>query len=205
MARFRFSIASLLLAVLTFGLAFAALREPTDPWDSAMLGLSLLLLLISTLFAVHRPGERRAYWLGFALFGWSYFVLSQISTIESRLPTTKGLAYLDSKIADRAFNMTFTIATTPTPGGPGQPVQAAAFMTTGTTLVTNQATGVRFWNAATGAPMAGPNGTSENFVRIGHSLLALVLAMIGGHLSRTLRGSSPSATDQVESSGTGAG
>jgi hypothetical protein len=200
MAWFRFSIASLLVAVLTFGLAFAALREPTDAWDSAMLGLSLLLLLGATIFAVHRTGNRRAYWLGFALFGWTYLVLSQISAIEPRLPTTKGLAYLDSKIADRAISMTFAFTTTATPSSPGQPVQAAAFIANGTTLVTNQATGVRFWNAATGAPMAGPNGSTENFVRIGHSLLALLLALIGANLSRYLHASSRTVTDQGESS-----
>jgi hypothetical protein len=42
---------------------------------------------------------------------------------------------------------------------------------------------VRFWNTATGKLLAGAGGTSENFLRIGHSLLALVMPLGGGHVS----------------------
>ena len=38
---------------------------------------------------------------------------------------------------------------------------------------------MRLWDAATGNLLAGPIGTSENFLRIGHSLLALVVAFLG--------------------------
>jgi hypothetical protein len=38
--------------------------------------------------------------------------------------------------------------------------------------------------------MSGWNGTTENFVRIGHSLCALVGAWVGGQLSRRLSRSS---------------
>jgi hypothetical protein len=38
----------------------------------------------------------------------------------------------------------------------------------------------------TRAALPGAGGTPENFVRIGHSLLALVMASIGGRLSRRL-------------------
>ena len=34
--------------------------------------------------------------------------------------------------------------------------------------------------------LAGSSGTTENFVRIGHSLLALIAAFLGGLLSRQL-------------------
>jgi hypothetical protein len=36
--------------------------------------------------------------------------------------------------------------------------------------------------------LAGSGGTSENFLRIGHSLIALLLAWLGGHVSRWLYG-----------------
>src|SRR4051812_42547469 len=70
MRRPRITIASLLGIVAFVGVASAALREPTEAWDSTLLGLTLLLLLTSVLFAVHRSGDRRAFWQGFALFGW---------------------------------------------------------------------------------------------------------------------------------------
>ena len=37
-----------------------------------------------------------------------------------------------------------------------------------------------------GGKTTGTNGTAENFMRIGHSLFALVLAHLGGHISKSL-------------------
>ena len=78
MRRIRFTIASLLGVVLFVAVAFAALRAATDAWDSGVFGLTLGLLLTSVLLAVHRAGGRRAYWLGFALFGGTYLGASLI-------------------------------------------------------------------------------------------------------------------------------
>ena len=61
---------------------------------------------------------------------------------------------------------------------------------------------VRLWDAATGRLLGGWSGTTENFVRIGHSLLALLVGWLGGqlsrHLCRTSRLSEPSAAVDVE-------
>ena len=94
MRRFRFSIAGLLGVALFVSVALAALRASTDAWDSGVLGLALLILLTATLLAVHRRDRKRAYWLGYALFGWVYLLVSQVPPLESRLPTTKGLVNL---------------------------------------------------------------------------------------------------------------
>ena len=42
------------------------------------------------------------FWLGFAVCGWIYMGLSVVPSIESRLVTTKALAYLDSKVPGRS-------------------------------------------------------------------------------------------------------
>ena len=81
MRRFRFSIASLLGVVLFISVALAALRDPTDAWDSGILGLILLSLLTAILLTVHRTDRQRAYWLGFSLFGWVYLVASLLPLI----------------------------------------------------------------------------------------------------------------------------
>src|SRR4051812_14732388 len=101
MKRIRFTIASLLVVVVVFAVGFTAMRESNEIWDSSLFSLTLGVLLISVLLAVHRTEARRSFWLGFATFGWIYLVLSLIPSIESRLLTTKGLAYLDSKVPDR--------------------------------------------------------------------------------------------------------
>ena len=96
MRRFRFHIGTLLILVLILGVGFAALRESDETWDSSIFSLTLGMLSVSILLAVHRTETRRAFWLGFALFGWTYVGLSLVPSIESRLLTTKALAYLDS-------------------------------------------------------------------------------------------------------------
>jgi len=45
---------------------------------------------------------------------------------------------------------------------------------------------LRIQDAATGKLIAGPGASSEHLMRIGHTLLALLIALLGGRLSRTL-------------------
>jgi len=45
-----------------------------------------------------------------------------------------------------------------------------------------------FPNILAGQSLTGSSGTTESFVRIGHSLLALIAAFVGGQLSRHLYG-----------------
>jgi hypothetical protein len=186
MRRFRFTIASLLGVVVFLAVAIASLREATDLWDCGVFTATAGLLLVSVLWAVHRTGLRRAFWLGFALFGWVYLVASLVPPVESRLLTTTGLHYVDSKVPGRNAILTFTVSA---PGGTvttNNAVGSFAFSTGGSTLAANQPGAVRIWSARTGKLLASPNGTTENFVRIGHSLLALIMAFFGGHLSRML-------------------
>ena len=98
MRRFRFHLGTLVILVLVLGVGFAALRESNEIWDSSIFSITLGVLLISILLAIHRTEKRRAFWLGFALFGAAYLGLSLVPSIESRLITTKVLAYLDSKV-----------------------------------------------------------------------------------------------------------
>ena len=95
MRHIRFSITSMLVIVLFVAVGFAALRESSDLWESGVFTRTLAALLISILLAVHRTDSRRAFWLGFALFGWTYLGLSLVPSTESRLMTTKALATLD--------------------------------------------------------------------------------------------------------------
>ena len=172
MRRFRFTIATLLVVVLLLAVGFAALRESNETWDSGLFTLTLGVLLISILLGVHRTEARRAFWLGFALFGLVYLALSLVPSIESRLITTKALTYLDAKVPGRTqgfFKIQFTAT-----GAPGNQ------------LTTSNLGTVKLWDAATGRLLGGWAGTTENFLRIGHSLIALLAGWSGGLLSRRL-------------------
>src|SRR5262249_27984270 len=98
MQRFRFNIAALVGLIFACGVAFAALKEASELWESAVFTLTILVFLIAALLAIHRSGERRQFWLGFVLFGGCSLALALIPSIEARLITSKGLAFLHSKL-----------------------------------------------------------------------------------------------------------
>jgi hypothetical protein len=186
MRNLRFTIARLLGVIFVLGVGFAALRESNDLWESRLFTVTLAVLLVSILLAVHRSGARRAFWIGFALLGWGYLTLSLIPLIEARLLTTKGLAYLDSKVPGRSSGAFTFLFTGTTSGGPGNQIQNVAFTVDGTKVAASSSGVVRLWDVTTGRLLRGWGGTTESFIRIGHSLLALLAAWVGGLLSRRL-------------------
>jgi hypothetical protein len=188
MRRVRFRISSLLITVVLAAIGFAAIRESDDRWDSGLFSLILLSLLMSVLLAIHRPRSRRAYWLGFAIWGSSYLVLSLIPSIEPRLMTTKGLVHLDSHLPGRSISgLTIRLVATGT-GSTARQVSQVAFTPDGTRLAVSSPGQLKLWDVTTGKPLGGWNGTSENLVRIGHSIVALLAALLGGCVSRRLFG-----------------
>jgi len=186
MQRFRFTIASLLVVVLVLAIGFAALRESSDLWESGVFALTLAALLISILLAVHRTESGRAFWIGFALFGWIYLGLSLVPSIESRLITTKALTYLDSKVPGRSSGVYMIHLAGTGSGSPSNQAQGSAFTALGNRLATSRQGVVRLWDVGTGRLLGGWSGSTETFVRIGHSLFALLAGWFGGLLSHRL-------------------
>ncbi len=72
--RLRFSIASLIGAVLLCGIGTAALHEATLLWASAIFTLARALLCTALLFAIVGDGRTRAAGVGYDLFGWTYLL-----------------------------------------------------------------------------------------------------------------------------------
>ena len=190
----RFPSAGMLVAVALVGVAVAALRDPSEVWDSALLGTVFLALLTSTLLAIHRTGDRRAYWFGFALFGWAYLVGTLVPPVESRLPTTKGLIALRDALARpgldwqddlivanaRSFDVKL-------PGKDASPVPSPTARWDVTNFGGNSTAPA---GAYTKRLIGLPGVDLGRFVRVGHSLVIPAFAMFGGILSRRLhRGS----------------
>jgi hypothetical protein len=203
MPKLRFNIASLLGVIFILGVGFAALRESSDLWESGVLTLMIGVLLISILLAVHRTESKRAFWVGFALFGWAYMGLTFMPSVESRLITTRALHYLDSKVPGRAMRIYATTINSGIGSGTvNNQVYSIAITAGGTQLTTSGQGQLRLWNAATGKLLGGWSGTTENFVWIGHSLFVLLVGWFGGQLSRRLcrasRSSEPSTVVDVE-------
>jgi hypothetical protein len=188
MSRLRFSIASLLGLVLLLAVSLAALRAADELWDSAVFTGTVAILLIAVLLVVHRTDRRRAFWLGFAVFGWVAFVASMAPAVESRLVTTKLLAYLGSKVSRRSESLDAIWDTWSSVSLTKDNVATARVAVSGNLAQTDGWSAWAFpvWDATTGKGLNGARGTTENFLRIGHSLIALMLAWLGGHLSRGL-------------------
>jgi hypothetical protein len=189
MKRIRFNIASLLEVVLLVAVSFAGLREATESWDSGLFSVTLVVLLVSILLAVHRAEIRRAYWFGFALFGWIYLGLTLVPSIESRLISTKALTYLDSKVPDRSIvyirRVWDTWSSDPTQSNQSVRSTSLALSPEGNGAVGGNWSGAGDWmfpRSFTGAA----GSSTVNFIRIGHSFLTVIAAMTGGVLSRYL-------------------
>jgi FG-GAP-like repeat len=190
MKRFRFHLGSLVTLVLVLGIGLAALRESTAIWDSSIFSAAAGLLLIAVLLAIHRTEKKRAFWIGFTLFGWVYLGLSLVPSIESRLITTRGLACLPSKIPrsiagglayfdyDNDGWVDLYVANTSLPNSVSVKQGNGTFENVFSAAGSNTALFL--------SSLVGPGGKTEHFVRIGHSLLALIAALMGGQISRYL-------------------
>src|SRR5262245_1687641 len=71
MSGFRFSIAAVLALTLFAGLVFGALRSGATIWFQSIYTLTFVILLFAAIAARYRG----AFWYGFAIVGWAYFVL----------------------------------------------------------------------------------------------------------------------------------
>lgn len=95
----RVSLAGLAAVVALAALAFGALRTPSEWGHARVFTVTVFLYLFATLRALLLPRRSRAPWVGFALFGWTYFVLCSLFYKAQFLGTTG----LIEAIALRAF------------------------------------------------------------------------------------------------------
>lgn len=73
---FQFSIRGLLIAVTIAAVGIAALLNANAWWEAAVWGASLFVLACAVGLIIYRRDDRRAFWIGFGIFGWLYlFVL----------------------------------------------------------------------------------------------------------------------------------
>jgi hypothetical protein len=196
-----------MLGVVRFvAVVLAALREATDVWDCGVFAVVSLSLLTAILMAVQSQGRKRSFWLGFNLFGWAYLIANLIPTIEARLPTTRGLAYLGSWKADRAKVWEDDLILQGVRSLDTKAKDWASPGPSNVVLLVDGSASLSQTNASLlnlNLIVAPPGGTPENFVRIGHSLLALVMGIFGAWLSRWLHDNRPATVPRAPASGPG--
>ncbi len=196
MTRPRVSIAGLMAVVLFCGIGIAAVRSASPLWAGVVVTATLGVMASAILGAIFRQGERRAFWVGFALFGWGYLTLAFgpwfATEVKPLLATSIGIDALHARLHPMS-SWTTDLVISGTGGVPSNvwpaiaaPIQvqgnvqvngSGALMLPGSNLSSTQPNGLYTW-LITGAPPVGPN--QEEFRRIGHCLFALLAAVVGG-------------------------
>src|ERR1700677_4336147 len=71
----RLTILGIMAVVAVVATALVALRSTLEIWASAYFSLTLVLLCTAIPGMTYHRGVRRAFWAGFAAFGWPYVIL----------------------------------------------------------------------------------------------------------------------------------
>ncbi len=173
----RFSIAGLMGAVLVAAIGLAALRNASETWAGVMLLLTCGVLALAVVGVVCRAGSERAWWLGFALFGWGYLALAFWSWHDASAPKLPTLAWLEM--------LSTKVGLTPEGFGQGSGMGGMGGGMRSVPILALCASRGGFGGAA--VPAAGA-ATDGSYAQIGHCLWALLLAIVGGFLAKLLFG-----------------
>jgi hypothetical protein len=191
MRRPRVSIGRLMIVVLVVAVGTAALKAADEVWAGAMLTLTLGLLGVAVLGALFRREGRRAFWVGFALLGAAYLAPTLVEATRPKLPTSKLLAYAHSKLAPqdarRLGLVLLTDVGTTTDfvlkamkPQAGDSAWTNARVTASGTFTAGQAAN----SNVTWTRLLSVVGDPEPFITVGHCLLALLAALVGGLVAR---------------------
>ena len=168
MPRFRISLASLLGIVAVIAMGLAGMVSASSLWTTAAATVCLAVLLSAVLAARLLTGIDRAFWAGFALFGWSYLLLVNWDWVGGQFghDLTAGLSDIaESMFADVAI-----------PGPPQSPAIAPA----GRPAV---GFNIQYLESVRGRQIR-----LGNFVQIGRMILSLLFGLLGGWIAGSFAG-----------------
>ena len=212
MTRWSFRLRQLFLWTAAIALGLVALRSASMTWVATMLGLAIAVLAASSLLAIYRRGSQRAYWSGFAAFGWLYLLLvfgswtlgrmaQEDSPLRAHNLITQQLSSISYHwLYDKAFekyhasvggsSTAFT--------GSGQNFYVWTGFGTGGSPMTS--TGSMPIGITIGTPIGPPPGPNEtDFVNVAHALWTLLFAVIGGAVAHWLYVTGPGRTEREAS------
>jgi len=186
MGRPQFSIASLFVVIGILSIALAAFRQPSYMWANVTFTVAFAAIVLAIINIIYGQGASRAYWVGFLLCGGTYFTICTVpgirDTLCPRLATEVVLDLIYPHVSPPP----------PQPGnammvGQGQVVWQVQM---GAGAPPAPASRWAAWSEPDRSIGLGyPIGTvnlvsSEAFRQIGHSLVTLLAAVMGGTYAR---------------------
>ena len=197
MKHLRFSVTSVLIAVTLLGLAFGALESDSLFVASLVFTLNLGLLCVAAVGALAARGNRRVFWLGFAVFGWVYSLIAfgWLASATRASPAYVWLGYgyqQDGYRSDRPSLVTNRLldwyGSLRAPRAVGARVMAdwrgAGYWQATIREVKNGRYRVG-WDDGSPDEWVGPNqiqSSGRDVDRVGHSVFSPLIGMLGGIL-----------------------
>jgi hypothetical protein len=160
--------------------AFAALRHPTETWAGVLLLATLGMLAVAVLGVINREGNRRAWWLGFVLFGSGYLALAFAPWTRPRLPMTALLVRLHARF-QRFIASENALRITATRAGAVR-VDSELGWTLEASEITLSGDALRI--SSFGTTMISNTAAPRHFLDVGHCLLAWPVALVGALAAR---------------------
>jgi hypothetical protein len=175
----RFFIRTLMAFIIVTAVALTALRNANEQWAGMMLLAALATLGTAILAAINLGGREQAWWRGFALFSGGYLVAA-FGPVQSHLATTQLLIHMHP------------VVTSPGTGPPVYPIfwrqradvlaRIERLKAAGQGPNDRELSGAMNVLANLNTQLAGtPN--QEEFLRVGHCLLALLSGLLGGAIA----------------------
>lgn len=81
MRHFQFSLRWLLGATALVALGCTALLNATTLWESLFVSFTLVMLVTAVVLAAYTRAATRAFWVGFCIFGWGYFLIAHLGSL----------------------------------------------------------------------------------------------------------------------------
>jgi hypothetical protein len=206
----RFSVSALMGVVVWAALGIVMLRFPSSLILNVVFSVALLALLAALLLAIYLRGPRRAFAVGFCVFGLFYLTLTFgpwfSSELSARLVTTTVLDIIYPYLNPAPSAATTTVVTvapgpstkmmgmmsmTRAPGGSAMTpmgsgmMASAGMMTAPNPPPSNSAW--NYWNDPTNGPVQSAVMQSSDLFRdVGHAEFTLLFALLGGCFVRIL-------------------
>jgi hypothetical protein len=156
----RFSIRALMSVIVVSAVGLAALRNANELWAGAMLCVALAALGVAVLGGIFLRGREQAWWLGFVVIGSGYLIAS-LGPTQPQLGATPLLSYVQSLVSALHVQGSVSVSTilVETHGPPG-PLYVKETVLPAT-------------------------ANSDQFLRVGHCLFALLAGLAGGTIARS--------------------